>query len=174
MIRKLFILLLLACAAIAAFVYSGRYDISAAHPHWPIVRRLISALVDNSVKHHAKDITVPPLEDTAMVRLGFEHYQEMCVDCHGAPGVKREEFAEGLYPHAPKLKGPAEEWSPAELYWMTRYGIKMSGMPAFGATHNEHELWSIVAFLKKLPSLDSAAYARFKATSPKEDEDHEH
>lgn len=171
MIRKLFILTFLVIAASAAFLYSGRYDISAAHPHWPPVKALISILVDNSVKHHAKDISAPSLEDTAMVRLGFEHYQEMCVQCHGAPGVKPEEFAEGLYPHAPKLKGPAEEWSPSELYWMTRYGIKMSGMPGFGATHTEHMLWSIVAFLKKLPAMDSAAYARYRATSPKEEEE---
>jgi len=163
--KLLFLIVVLAVAGLA-YIYSGRYDISATTPHWTIVKRLISITVDHSVKHHAEGITAPNLDDTAMVRLGFEHYQEMCVDCHGAPGVKPEEFAQGLYPKAPRLKHPAEEWSPAELYWMTKYGIKMSGMPAFGDTHNEHELWSIVAFLKKLPSMDSAAYAQFKSLIP--------
>jgi len=170
-LKKLFTLVLLLLIAGFAFIYSGIYDISAATPHWPIVKRLISMTMDNSVKHHAKGITAPNLEDTAMVNLGFSHYQEMCVDCHGAPGVPASEYAKGLYPKAPKLKHPAEEWSPGELYWMTKYGIKMSGMPAFGSTHDDHELWSIVAFLKKLPSMDSAGYAGYMvaATKPKKD-----
>lgn len=172
MFKKALVLILLMIAAGTALLYSGRYDISAAHPHWPLVKNGISILVDRSVKHHAKDIAVPMLEDTAMVRLGFQHYQEMCVDCHGAPGVAHEEFAEGLYPRAPKLKKAAEEWSPAELYWMTRYGIKMSGMPAFGGTHGEHELWAIVAFLEKLPTLDSLGYAKYRADFGETEEHH--
>src|SRR3954463_3449081 len=171
MIRKFLILVILVAGAAAFFIYTGSYDVSAATPHWSFVKQIISTTVDKSVKHHARDIAAPNLDDTAMVRLGFEHYQEMCVDCHGAPGVKPEEFAQGLYPKAPRLKHPAEEWSPAELYWMTKYGIKMSGMPAFGDTHNEHELWSIVAFLKKLPAMDSAGYAAYTAAAAKSDKE---
>lgn len=169
--KKLLLLIAVLIVLGFMFIYSGRYNIAASEPHWPLVKKLISITVDQSVKHHAEHIAAPNLDDTAMVRLGFEHYQEMCVDCHGAPGVKPEEFAQGLYPKAPKLKGSAEEFSAGELYWMTKYGIKMSGMPAFGVTHDEHELWSIVAFLKKLPAMDSAAYARYKALTPSE---HEH
>lgn len=169
--KKLLALILLLLAAGFAFIYSGTYDISAATPHWPIVKRLISLTMDNSVKHHAKGIVAPNLDDTAMINLGFSHYQEMCVDCHGAPGVSASEFAKGLYPKAPRLKHPAEEWSPAELYWMTKYGIKMSGMPAFGSTHDEHELWSIVAFLKKLPAMDSAGYAAYAEAAGKSRKD---
>jgi mono/diheme cytochrome c family protein len=166
MLKKWLILILLAIAAAAAFIYSGRYDISAVHPHWKIVKAVISQTVDHSVKHHARGISAPGLEDTSMIRLGFGHYREMCVQCHGAPGVAPSEFAQGLYPKAPKLKRAAVEWSPAELYWMTKNGIKMSGMPAFGPTHDEHELWAIVAFLQKLPAMDSAAYALFQSASP--------
>ncbi|MDB5051866.1 MAG: cytochrome c [Fibrobacteres bacterium] len=166
MLRKSLFLLLVGMAAAAVFIYSGRYDISATTPHWKLVKTAISMTVDRSVKHHAKGIVAPELEDTAMVRLGFGHYREMCVECHGAPGVERSEFAEGLYPKAPKLKGAADEWTAAELYWMTKNGIKMSGMPAFGKTHSEHELWAIVAFLKKLPAMDSSAYAAYTAASP--------
>jgi mono/diheme cytochrome c family protein len=166
-LKKLFTLLLLLVLAGLVFIYSGIYDISAANPHWPLVKRLISMTVDNSVKHHAKAITAPNLDDTAMINIGFSHYQEMCVDCHGAPGVPASEYAKGLYPRAPRLKHPAEEWSPSELYWITKYGFKMSGMPAFGSTHDEHELWSIVAFLKKLPSMDSAGYAMLREAAGK-------
>jgi len=37
-------------------------------------------------------------------------------------------------------------------------GIKMSGMPAWGPTHSEEELWALVAFLKLLPTMSTAQY----------------
>ena len=46
----------------------------------------------------------------------------------------------------------------AELFWVTKNGIKMTGMPAWGKTHGDDELWPVIAFLAKLPELDSDAY----------------
>jgi mono/diheme cytochrome c family protein len=43
--------------------------------------------------------------------------------------------------------------SDGELFWIVQNGIRMSGMPAFGATHKERQIWEIVAFLRHLPSL---------------------
>jgi mono/diheme cytochrome c family protein len=143
-----------------ALMYAGIYDVSATRPHEPLVKRAVSITVERSVRRHARDIRAPNLEDSALLRMGGRHYREMCVICHGAPGVEPSEIGKGLYPKAPKLGRAAEEWNAAELFWITRNGIKMSGMPAFGPTHGEKELWAIVAFLEKLPSLDSAAYAR--------------
>jgi mono/diheme cytochrome c family protein len=167
---NLCLIVVLVLAGVIAFLFSGRYDIAAATPHTSIVKSLISLTVDHSVKRHARDVQPPPnLQDTSLARLGFVHFREMCVECHGAPGVPREEFAEGLYPRAPKLQKAAKEWSAGELYWMTKNGIKMSGMPAFGKTHDEHALWAIVAFLQKLPEMDSGAYAAYQAATPEGD-----
>ena len=82
----------------------------------------------------------------------------MCEECHGAPGVERSEMGKGLYPRGPKLLWAAKEDSPSELFWITKNGIKMTGMPAFGPTHSDEEIWAIVAFVKKLPGIDSAFY----------------
>lgn len=64
----------------------------------------------------------------------------------------------------------------AELYWVIKNGIKMTGMAAFGPTHSEDELWGIVAFLKRLPNLRPEEYrAMIKAAGlDKEPEDHHH
>ena len=157
---KLVILLVVAAAAALVVSYSGLYNVAATNPDSKPMRQFLMMTMDHSVQHHSRGIVVPAnLEDTAVIHKGFEHYQEMCVQCHGAPGVKRSEMAEGLNPKAPKLLWAAKEDGPAELYWITKNGIKMSGMPGFGPTHHEDELWAIVAFVKQLPNLDSAGYA---------------
>jgi mono/diheme cytochrome c family protein len=54
------------------------------------------------------------------------------------------------------------ELTPAQLYWITKNGIKFSAMPAWGPTHNEDELWEMVAFMEKLPKMSAAEYAAMK------------
>ena len=49
-------------------------------------------------------------------------------------------------------------FSDAELFWITKHGIKMSGMPGW-ADHSDEELWATVAFLRKLPAMTPEDYA---------------
>ena len=157
---RLVILLLVLAAAGWAFAFSGFYNVAATEPHWKPVQKFLMFGMDQSVEHHAKGIVAPDnLQDTVVIHKGFEHFKEMCVQCHGAPGVERSEMAKGLNPRAPKLIWAAKEDGPAELFWITKNGVKMSGMPGFGPTHDDEEIWAIVAFMKQLPNLDSAGYA---------------
>jgi mono/diheme cytochrome c family protein len=78
----------------------------------------------------------------------------MCVSCHGAPGVDASPVGEGLNPPAPDLTlARIQERSDGELFWLVQNGIRMTGMPAFGPTHRDEEIWEIVAFLRHLPEL---------------------
>jgi mono/diheme cytochrome c family protein len=164
------------------FIYMGRYNVAATKPHTKLVEFILSTGTKQSIRFHATGITVPPLDDQSMVEAGFNHYKEMCVGCHGAPGVKPSEIAEGLYPEPPELEDEIEEMSLEELYWITKNGIKMTGMPAFGPTHSEEELWSIVAFLKQLPDLTPEEYkamvekekARNQEHEPQDHHEHSH
>ena len=111
-----------------------------------------------SVKRQARNVKVPELDDPEKVHLGLKDFQEMCVTCHGAPGTPESEINKGLYPKAPNLAEAAKDWTPAELYVITKHGIKMSGMPAWGPTHSEDELWALVAFLKLFPTMPTEEY----------------
>ena len=44
------------------------------------------------------------------------------------------------------------------MHWVIKHGIKATGMPAWGPTHDDETLWSVVAFLQKLPALDEKSY----------------
>jgi hypothetical protein len=58
--------------------------------------------------------------------------------CHLAPGYAQDETAEGLYPHPPQLAG-GNTLAPAEIFWVLKHGLKMTGMPAWGAPHTDDE-----------------------------------
>ncbi|NCS89247.1 MAG: cytochrome C class I protein [Ignavibacteria bacterium CG22_combo_CG10-13_8_21_14_all_37_15] len=146
-------------AGYLVFIYSGIYNISAMVPHNNLTLWMMNTVRDNSVKHNADDkIKMPDLSDKSLLKMGFVHYREMCVSCHGAPGIKQSEFAEGLYPNPPMLSKVAKEWTPQQLFWITKNGLKMTGMPAFGPTHTDDMIWAIVAFTKTLPTMTKEQY----------------
>jgi mono/diheme cytochrome c family protein len=95
-----------------------------------------------------------------MVNEGAEHYALMCQSCHGAPGYEDTELAQGLDPKAPHLSRArgSDKFEAGEAFWITKNGIMMTGMPAWGKTHSDDKIWDIVAFLKKLPELGPEEY----------------
>ena len=121
---------LLAVLGAGAVIYAGVYDIGATAPHWRMTSRLLETARTRSIKAQAAGIAVPPgLDDPAKLVIGVGHYAAHCAVCHGAPGVPRGDIARGLYPAPPDLAKTAPLYSPAELFWIVKHGIKMTGMP---------------------------------------------
>lgn len=134
------------------------FDVSAQKPHWTAISWVLETVRDRSIKAHAANIVVPAgLDDHARIAEGFVHYRAHCAVCHGGPGVEPDDIARGMYPNPPDLRQTAGHRSPAELFWVVKNGIKMSGMPAWG-DHGDAELWPVVAFVQQLPSLSAADY----------------
>jgi hypothetical protein len=74
--------------------------------------------------------------------------------------MARNEFAQGLYPGAPDLSSPDlhRNLNTAKLFWIIKNGLKMTGMPTFGVTHKDREMWNMVAFVGRLPTLKPDQY----------------
>ncbi len=152
-------LAVLAAAGSALFVYSGVYNIAATEQHIRPVYWLMEATMRRSVKQRAEKIAVPPLDDRRVIERGLRVYRMHCIQCHGAPGVAPDAFALGLTPVPANLALTAREWkAPAELYWVVKYGIKMSGMPAWEFRLAENDLWAVVAFVNALPGFAPHEY----------------
>jgi len=152
-------LLLLAVVALA-FIFSGVYDVAASTPDTGLIAWALETTqhrsVHRAVEAFEETAQVPDLEDPQRIRNGFVHYYEMCVTCHGAPGVPISEVGQGLNPYPPELASKSDE--PAEIFWVVKNGIKMTGMPAFGVTHSDDEIWDIVAFMNRMPKLSPQQY----------------
>ncbi len=139
------------------YVNSGLFDSSAMTPHSKLARWALSTTMHVSVERRARKIEVP--EFTEEMRLaGANDFNSMCAACHGAPGRKPEPMGQGLNPQPPDLAESAQHLTAAELFWVTKNGIRMTGMPAWGISHDDASLWPVVAFMLTLPDLEAQAY----------------
>ncbi len=140
------------------YIYSGFYNVSAMEHENGITRWVLNTTRENSIDPRLKEIAAPNLEDQKMINRGLSHYKEMCADCHGAPGREKSELAQGLNPDPPDLVKSGYLMQPAEIFWITKNGIRMTGMPAWGKTHSDDKIWDIVAAVKKLNQTTKKKY----------------
>lgn len=162
------LLVLVGAAAVA--IYAGLYNIAADVPHTQPVYWLIETARDRSIAVRARDVAVPSdLNDPNRISRGAGQYADMCSGCHLAPGMKRTEISRGLYPRAPELRRKTD-LTPAEQFWIVKHGVKMTGMPAWGVTHEDELLWDVVAFVRKLPELTPDQYETLVKNAPKHEE----
>ncbi len=144
----------------AVFFFGGFYSVASTAEDPGIVHWALVQVRTASIEHHANDKPPAALSEPSMVQAGARAFAAVgCVNCHGAPGVKWAKFSEGLHPDPPDLKDLVNERTPSQLFWVIKNGINMTGMPSFAlAKVKDDDLWSIVAFLKQLPSVSDADY----------------
>jgi mono/diheme cytochrome c family protein len=155
----------LGAAAGFALYRSGLYDIGATAQHLQPVYSLLENGMRHSVRQHARKLAVPSLGEPAQLLRGAGLYREHCAQCHGGPGTAPSPHGMSMQPVPGPLVDASARWKPHELYWITRHGIKMSGMPAWEVRLSEGDTWAVVAFLTRLPGLDARAYRDMTAVA---------
>ena len=150
----------LLAVGMAVFVWSGAYNVAASEPHSALVHWLFATVRDRSIATRSRSEGIPNVTDPARVRAGIRSYHAMCRVCHGRPGEETTSIREGLNPQPPKLDSERiKKRTDAQLFWVIKNGIRMTGMPSFGKTHKDQDLWSIVAFVRHLPNMRPDDYA---------------
>ncbi len=167
-VRTILAALVILAAAAGVYIYSGVYDIGADHHHTRPVAAVLQVLRTRSIEAHSGDIKVPNLDDPQLILKGAGQYAAMCTDCHLAPGNADSEIRPGLYPQPPNLS--RQRLDPRDEFWAIKHGIKMSAMPAWGFSHDDATIWSMVAFLQKLPGMTPAQYQDIVARAPPDDD----
>ncbi|WP_338762377.1 c-type cytochrome [Massilia sp. METH4] len=137
---------------------AGWYNVAATQQHFQPVHTLLERGMRESVRFHARDIVPPPLDDDARILRGARLYDQFCVQCHGGPGVAQGPVGKSMQPVPGPLVDAARRWHPRELYWITKHGIRMAGMPAWDFHLREDELWDLVAFLGQFPTQTRGSY----------------
>jgi len=155
---------ILAAAGAMAMIYGGLYNVAATEQHLQPVFSVLETAMRQSVRLRARDVRPPPLDDPALVLRGAACYSAKCVQCHGGPGVAQDDIGKSMQPLPGPLVDARQRWNARELYWVTKHGIRMSGMPAWEFRLPEEDLWAVVAFLQKLPDLTPAQYAAVTET----------
>lgn len=148
------------------YVAVGGFNVSAAIPHRPLAYWITKTMMTRSVKLRAQGVVAPATFSQAQVLAGFRIYDARCVGCHGAPNIgARDPGAQGMTPIPPYLVAASRDWSPPELYWIIRNGVKLTGMPAWDRECTDPEIWQLVAFLEALPRMNSTAYRDLRAAA---------
>jgi mono/diheme cytochrome c family protein len=150
----------LAVLGIAGLItaYTGLYNVAATEEHASFTRWAFDTTFHNSVERQADGIVAPASFPPDRLAQGATAYKSMCQHCHAGPGVERDKWASGMRPRPPHLAEAAAGWSPQEVFWIVKHGVKMSGMPAFGPSHDDRAIWNIAAFVKGLPAMTPEEY----------------
>jgi mono/diheme cytochrome c family protein len=154
-LKYLTIIILLVVLGAGAFFFGGFFNVAASQDDPDIITWALEHVRIASIARHATELPTASLNDSALVQAGAKSFSERgCVHCHGGPGVEWSKFSEGLNPGPPDLKDVVGDMAPQELFWVIKNGIKMTGMPSFGKIEvPDQEIWTMVAFLKKLPAV---------------------
>lgn len=171
------VLTLLAALAVGAGVIhgGGLTNFAGDEPHPSVINGVIEYARERFIASRSEDIEVPDLDDPQKLADGAAHYVPMCAGCHLGPGTQDTEIRRGLYPQPPNLAQPSGhagghdhsdmQKSARRQFWIIKHGIKMTGMPAWGATHDDEAIWGLVAFLQKLPDMSPQEFAKLSESS---------
>jgi thiosulfate dehydrogenase len=99
------------------------------------------------------------LTDANLV-AGVELYGRHCAICHGtAKGdASASPVAKGLYPGPPQLATDGVEDDPEGFtFWRIKHGIRWTGMPSWGSTLTDEQIWTLALFLNHMDKLPTAA-----------------
>ena len=155
------IALTLAVALIGAYflVRSGLIPANAdAKPGW-LETWMAGTSLDATVRREAP-MGQNPVELTEQNLLNGVHlFAQNCAVCHGsAKGTASPSpIAKGLYPKPPQLATDGVEHDPEGVsFWKIKHGIRLTGMPSFGYSLSDQQIWTLALLLKHMDKLPPA------------------
>ena len=148
------VLVLGLCALYGAHMV--KHGFSTRTPPSGVETTMATTMRDMAVPVRYKTMKNPVAVTPEVIHEGLAHYADHCAVCHANNGSGDSMLGKGMYPRPPNLAG------------QIAYGIRLSGMPAFGdPSDNDTESWKLVAFIRHLPKLTSAEETEMEALNPK-------
>jgi thiosulfate dehydrogenase len=90
---------------------------------------------------------------------GVHLFAQNCSVCHGSAkgAASSSPIAKGLYQKPPQLATDGVEDDPEGVsFWKIQHGIRLTGMPSFGYTLSDQQIWTLALFLKHMDKLPPA------------------
>lgn len=147
-------------------MYSGVFNVAATVVDSAALNWALVTVREASIGLHSRDVQIPEPGAVADRDNGFRIYRQECVMCHTPIGRTPQPMAIGFNPQAPTFGADADDMTPAGLFWVTKNGIRFTGMPAWGPSLSDREIWDIVEFMKTLPEMTAADYDAIDARLP--------
>jgi mono/diheme cytochrome c family protein len=97
------------------------------------------------------------------------HFADHCASCHANDGSGNTDLGRGLFPRAPDMRlALTQDKTDGELYWIIENGVRLTGMPAWGAGGGDDaDTWKLVHFIRRLKELTPEQLKEMAALNPR-------
>lgn len=139
--------------------------------------------LETALARTARDLAIPasgkaaknPLPSTAEnLSEGREHFADHCATCHANDGSGNTEIGQNLYPKPPDMRlATTQSMTDGELLYIINNGVRLTGMPGWGDSHNSEDNWRLVLFIRHLPQLSDEEKKDMERFNPKSADDHD-
>lgn len=122
-----------------------------------------------SIPARARNLKNPVKLDASLLAAAGAHWADHCFLCHANDGSGNTPMGRGMYPRAPDMRlAQTQQLSDGELYSIIQNGVRLTGMPAWGGDgDDDKESWSLVAFIRHLPSMSADEKREMEKLNPR-------
>ncbi len=143
-----------------ALVRSGLIPANADAAPGTIETWMASTSLEATLSREAPRQPNPVAPNEQNLLDGVRLFATNCAVCHGSASgaASASPIAKGLYQHPPQLATDGVEDDPdGESFWKIKHGIRLTGMPSFGAALSDRQIWTLALFVKHMDKLPPAA-----------------
>ncbi|MCA9470546.1 MAG: cytochrome c [Nitrospirales bacterium] len=100
----------------------------------------------------------------------LHHFADHCSTCHANDGSGKTAMGPNFYPPVPDLRDEViQSMSDGELFYVIHFGVRFTGMPAWGDGNPDKDLdsWGLVHFIRRLPNITPDEIKTMKTYNPK-------
>lgn len=140
-------------AGVWGYLRWGHPPVAVADKAFPAEAQIVHQPLNARIRREIQQPPFPASEDA--YERGAEVYAEDCAFCHGSPG-QESPYGTAMYPAAPqlwkkhktgKVVGVSDD-EVGETFWKVKNGIRLTGMPQFGDSLSDSEMWDVSLLLK--------------------------
>jgi mono/diheme cytochrome c family protein len=135
-----------------AYLRLGYAEVRGDVPPSNWERALLFSAAHASVRRRAPELPNPVSPTDENLIAGGKIYSDECAGCHGAVG-KPDQTGDSLYPPIPQLPFVGTDYTEAQIFWVAKHGVRLSGMFANGKWDSDQKLWTVAAYIKRIKSL---------------------
>lgn len=157
--------LLVAFGGAFLVVNRGWFPVGADNPPGAVERRLAHAAIDAYVGIHAPKQENPVQPTAAALIEGARLYEKHCAVCHGGAAQRISPLRTKFSPPVPQIVNRVPGDPDADFWWITKHGIRLTGMPGWDGILSDDQIWTVVAFIKRSDKLPAEAQAAWKAAA---------
>lgn len=150
----------------ALWFLPGTFTAKSTPPAWEVqIARFIRHL---ATPGHFLTMSNPIHLSPEILAEARHHFANHCATCHANDGSGKTHMGK-FYPPVPDLRDPViQSMADGELFYVIHFGIRFTGMPAWGkgAPEDDQDSWKLVLFIRHLPNITPEEIADMKKENP--------